>query len=112
MTRKHARGMGLLVRALVLLSAVVFFSQVTFGQNERRCLFDCDGDGRITVDEIIMLVNIALGGSIPNCPGIPPPEPGEISTIVTAINQGLSGCPISPTMPPPSVDGEPEGALR
>jgi hypothetical protein len=61
------------------------------------CVGDCNGDGAVTIDEIITMVNIALGNlplsACPNnaetCVG------GEvcINSIVEAVNNALFGCP-------------------
>jgi hypothetical protein len=60
------------------------------------CLGDCDGDGRVTVDEVITMVNIALGSSpISACEAGDVDGGGQITVdeIVTAVNLALDGCP-------------------
>ncbi len=60
------------------------------------CLGDCDGDGQVTVDEIVTLVNIALGSaSIDACRNGDVDGGGEITVdeIVAALNFALDGCP-------------------
>lgn len=61
-----------------------------------RCTGDCDGDNSTTVDEIVRMVNIALGTqSLILC------RPGDtvvdgqvtVDEIVTAVNNALGGCP-------------------
>lgn len=61
----------------------------------RSCIGDCDGDGTITVDEIVILVNIAIGNApVQACPGIG--ETVEIDTIVAAVGDALQGCDAAP----------------
>jgi hypothetical protein len=59
------------------------------------CVGDCDGDGRVTVDEIIVMVNIALGASIEQCPAGDRDGDGEITVdeILAAVTNALDGCP-------------------
>ncbi len=58
------------------------------------CVGDCDGRGGVTVDEIITLVNIALGTAGNSaCPhGIPPGATVDVSLIIQAVNNALTGC--------------------
>jgi len=62
----------------------------------RPCVGDCNGDGTVTVDEILTMVNIALGNvSVTAC------EAGDangdeqitVDEILTAVNNALNGCP-------------------
>jgi uncharacterized delta-60 repeat protein len=59
------------------------------------CPGDCDGSGDVTVNEIIAVVNIALGNAQPSvCPnGIPAGTEIDISLIIQAVNNALTGCP-------------------
>ena len=64
------------------------------------CYGDCDGDGRVTVDEIMMLINMALGGSAPAeaCPAAsvdcnPSPFGVYIDCLLEAIDHAVHGCP-------------------
>src|SRR5206468_2369129 len=56
------------------------------------CSGDCDGNGDVTVDELIVMVNIALGDrQAAACPnGFAPPV--EISAIIQAVNNAMNGC--------------------
>jgi len=58
------------------------------------CLGDCDASGSVTIDELITLVNIALGSVQPSaCPdGVPSGDAVNISLILTAVNNALNGC--------------------
>jgi hypothetical protein len=59
------------------------------------CVGDCNGGGDVTVNELITLVNIALGNSdVSACTqGIPASVSVDISLTVRAVNNALNGCP-------------------
>jgi hypothetical protein len=60
------------------------------------CTGDCDGSGDVTVDEIITMVNIALGmRPIDDCPAGDSGGDGKVTVdeIVAAVNHALNGCP-------------------
>ncbi|GIW45450.1 MAG: hypothetical protein KatS3mg077_2732 [Candidatus Binatia bacterium] len=59
------------------------------------CAGDCGGDGEVTVEEIVRMVNIALGAaSVDQCNAGDQNGDGEITIeeIVAAVNKALSGC--------------------
>lgn len=59
------------------------------------CAGDCGGDGEVTVDEIVRLVNIALGAApVDECTAGDGNGDGEITIdeIVAAVNKALAGC--------------------
>jgi hypothetical protein len=58
------------------------------------CAGDCNDDGTVTVDEILTLVNIALGNADATaCPnGIPSGAQVDVALILTAVNNALHGC--------------------
>lgn len=59
------------------------------------CVGDCDGNGTVTVDEIVTMVNVALGTqSVSNCPPGDPSGDGSVTVdeILTAIQNALAGC--------------------
>jgi hypothetical protein len=62
---------------------------------KRRCAGDCDGDGRVTVNEVVAGVGIALEAS-PICRcfsvDLDHNELVTISEVVTAVNSALDGC--------------------
>jgi hypothetical protein len=69
-------------------------TQTAIGTGE--CVGECDGDGSVTVDEIIRGVNIALGmTSIDDCPAFDADGDGNVTVdeIVTAVTNALDGCP-------------------
>ncbi len=60
------------------------------------CLGDCNVDGEVTVDEIIVMVNVALGtADVSTCRAGDFDGGGDITVdeIVVALNFGLDGCP-------------------
>jgi hypothetical protein len=69
------------------------------------CVGDCDSSGEVTVNELIILVNIALGSADNSaCPhGIPAAATVDISLIIQAVNNALNGCPAPPASPTPIV---------
>jgi hypothetical protein len=70
------------------------------------CQGDCDGDGRVTVDELVRGVNVALGlAPVETCrqyAACSPPECVIIQLLVGAVDRALFGCPVSATF---SIDG-------
>ncbi|HXQ23379.1 MAG TPA: hypothetical protein VN812_17010 [Candidatus Acidoferrales bacterium] len=58
------------------------------------CVSDSNGSGEVTVNELITLVNIALGNAQPSaCPtGVPSGDTVDIVLILQAVNNALNGC--------------------
>ncbi|HVN84491.1 MAG TPA: DUF3604 domain-containing protein [Candidatus Binatia bacterium] len=59
------------------------------------CVGDCDGDDRVTVDELVAGVNVALGSaSLPTCLLLDDNEDGRVTVdeLVSGVNNALSGC--------------------
>jgi hypothetical protein len=59
------------------------------------CVGDCTGDGHVSVGELLIMVNIALGSTSPeSC--VPGDANGDgqitVDEILTAVNNGLNGC--------------------
>jgi hypothetical protein len=77
------------------------------------CVGDCSGDGTVTVDEIVRMVNIALNGDTTpsSCPGSEQwCSSGSvlgaigITCVIDAVNDALNGCPTpTPTRTPTST---------
>lgn len=59
------------------------------------CVGDCSDDGEVTVDEIVLMVNLALGGGTDGCTNGDANLDGQITVdeIITAVNNALTGCP-------------------
>jgi hypothetical protein len=93
--------MGLMKGVLVFTlaaSAATLAATLTVGRVEAQpvCLGDCNGDGSVTVDEIIIMVNIALGeADVEDCAAGDGDASGNVTVdeIVTAVNNALNGCP-------------------
>jgi hypothetical protein len=61
------------------------------------CRGDCDGDGAVTVDELILAVAIAFGTRpVEDCPSADANSSGtiDVSELVLAVQQALEGCPL------------------
>ena len=59
------------------------------------CPGDCNGDGEVTIDELVMMVNIALGTRpLSDCAAGDSTRDGEITIdeIIRAVTRALSGC--------------------
>jgi len=80
----------------------------------QACTGDCGGDGAVTVNELVLMVNIAL-----NTQPVSVCTPGDrnvdgeitINEIIAAVNNALDACPIagpSPTPTPTRTDGPSE----
>jgi len=66
---------------------------------EQVCAGDCDGTGSVTVDEIITLVNIALGNAQASAcqHGVPSGAEVNVALIIQAVNAALSGSTVTGT---------------
>jgi subtilase family serine protease len=64
------------------------------------CVGDCNNDGTVDVDEILTMVNVALGNAhVDICPAGVADHDAEITVdeILTAVNNVLNGCPTNAT---------------
>jgi hypothetical protein len=61
------------------------------------CIGNCNGDQAVTVNELVILVNIALGTAEPSaCPlGVPDGAAVDIALIIRAVGYALTSCPSS-----------------
>jgi hypothetical protein len=58
------------------------------------CVGDCNGDGRVTVSELVTGVDMALGGAA-GCPAMACGDPGlgvSLNCLVVAVHNALTGC--------------------
>jgi hypothetical protein len=92
---------------------------ITLNIRPPSCPGDCDGAGTVTVDELITLVNIALGTLEPSaCPAgdANGDQTITVDEIILAVNAALSGCPAQsmpiPSAPPAAAGGAPLGQGR
>src|SRR5262245_58075629 len=82
-----------MMRALVAVLAGVL---ATYSVAAAVCQGDCNSDGQVGVNELIVAVNIALGGAaIDECTPVDANGDGEvaIAEIIGAVNAALNGCP-------------------
>ena len=73
------------------------------------CTGDCDGTGTVTIDEIIKMVNIALGTAQPlPCPnGIPNGAAVNVTLVIQAVTNALDDCSAVPTSTPTPTPAPP-----
>jgi hypothetical protein len=57
------------------------------------CVGDCNGDGTVTIDEILSMVDAALGDAPATDCGTGGNEQITVAEILTAVNNALNGCP-------------------
>jgi hypothetical protein len=80
------------------------FELTVFAADENQtvsesCDGDCDGDGRVRVDELTRAIGIALARLSSNsCPSLPPVV--TVDTLVRAVQAALHGCSATPTPTP------------
>lgn len=68
--------------------------------DELSCTGDCNQDGQVTISELVLLVNIAVGAAPPSrCAALI--EPPGIDYLVGAVARALGGCPTPGDAPPP-----------
>src|SRR5690349_14161217 len=70
---------------------------------DELCVGDCDHSGAVTVDEVVIGVNIALGTlAVDACTALDADANGQVSVdeLVTAVNRILDGCPVTGTPTP------------
>ncbi len=75
------------------------------GSAQANCVGDCNGDGNVTVDEIVLMVNIALESrQVDDCPAGDRDGSGTVTVeeIVAAVNFALDACPVASPSPSPS----------
>jgi hypothetical protein len=71
----------------------------TAARAQQSCAGDCNGDGRVAINELVLGVNIALGSQPESaCPiGLCVEGPIGIPCVIFAVNNALYGCPPLPT---------------
>ena len=83
-----------LTKGAILQSRVT--TAVSFDVPSGACVGDCNGDHRVAVNELIQMVNIALGAAdVSTCLAGDPNADGDIAVneIVAGVNNALNGCP-------------------
>ena len=73
----------------------VIYRRGTFVGPAPTCVGDCNGDGSVTIDELLSMVNIALGNPGSACAAGDANSDGQITIdeVLMAVNAALSGCP-------------------
>jgi hypothetical protein len=67
-------------------------------QSAPACPGDCNGDGKVTVDELVRAVSGALGtGTACSADDLDGDGTISITELVAAVNAALNGCPATPT---------------
>ncbi len=90
------QGTGCEIGAYEVGSAPTATPTPTAPPTPSGCAGDCDGDGAVTVNEIILMVNIALGNlPLSACAGGDADQDGAITIneIIAAVINALDGCP-------------------
>ncbi len=62
---------------------------------------DCNGDGRVSIDEIVIGITIALGDATVNeCPAFDANADGAVTVdeLLAAVDAALNGCPPAPAL--------------
>ncbi len=80
--------------SMVAILAVAGMLAIAPRAARAACTGDCNGDGSVTVDEIVTMVNLALNGGTTGCTAGDSNGDGTITVdeIVTAVNNALNGC--------------------
>ncbi len=79
-----------------------------------QCVGDCNGDGTVGINELILAVNIAIGSrDVADCPSIDRDDNGTVSIneLILAVNNALDGCqpgePTATNPPEPTATATP-----
>ncbi|MBI3785316.1 MAG: hypothetical protein HY270_18140 [Deltaproteobacteria bacterium] len=78
------------------------------------CGGDCSGDGEVTVDELVLSVNIALGnGNVSQCQNADTNGDGEITIdeLIAAVGGALNGCPAAAATPTATATATPHAEV-
>jgi hypothetical protein len=96
-----------MTRGASIVCAIVLMGATTAVRAQPTCTGDCDGNGEVTINELILGVNIALG-NLPlsmceafDCEGnnmVP------INCLIQGVNNALNGCNPSPTPTPTGTE--------
>jgi cysteine-rich repeat protein len=91
------------VKSAIATAALVTLLSICTRPARAQCIGDCSDDGSVTVDEILTMVNIALGNlDASTClPGDANHDAGiTVDEVLAAVNNALAGCPATPTPGP------------
>ena len=82
--------------ALLVVLALIGLAAAPMARAQDVCVGDCNGDGMVAINELILGVNIALGSRpIADCPAFDCQGNGMvgINCLIQAVNNALDGCP-------------------
>ncbi|MFQ5665271.1 MAG: hypothetical protein ACE5I7_02450 [Candidatus Binatia bacterium] len=103
--------MGKLAVGVVLLAGTAVLPVALRAAVQPACVGNCNGDAEVTIDELVTLVNVALGTFLlSSCPAGDQNGDGQVTVdeVLTAVNNALLGCrgrtpsPTRPTPPSPT----------
>jgi len=98
-------------RSIIALAVcATFAATVPRGAAAQNCRGDCNGDGEVSINELIVGVNIALGSANASaCPAVDGNNDLEvtINELIVAVSNALNGCPISQATPTPPLTQAP-----
>jgi hypothetical protein len=90
-------------RALLLVAVVLWFSTAASSRAQQLCVGDCDADGAVTVNELVLGVTIALGtAALASCSSFDCEGTGSapIRCLVRGVGRLLTGCAATPKPTP------------
>ena len=103
--RRRCRGGGLMRRdTLSAIAIMVLLSARLVGA--QACPGDCDGDGDVSINELIIGVNIALGAQpVTACAAMDSNADGTVTVneLIRAVSMALNGCPAPTVTPTPAA---------
>lgn len=92
--------------AIALCAMTAIAAPAPGGGNLAPCTGDCDGDGRVTIAELVRVVRLALGLAAAACDGFGPNS--TVDALVRAVNRSLLGCDsVDPTAAPTATPTTP-----
>ncbi len=95
--RSYVRRRSCQVVVCVMFAVMSMMIRPATAQTSPACgAADCDGSGQVTVDEVLRLVNLALGAlPISNCPCADSDGNAAVTVdeLVAAVDDALNGCP-------------------
>lgn len=89
---------GAMLEPVVGANGTLAVSLVLPTPTPARCVGDCNRDGSVTINELLIMVNVALGSASPSaCESGDVDGDGAITVteIIAAVNRVLAGCPSS-----------------
>lgn len=87
--------------------ATVLVLGATMARAQLPCVGDCDGNEMVSINELIIGVNIALGGRpVGDCPSFDSNANGLVSVneLIQAVNAALQGCSGMAPTPTPTIE--------